>query len=168
MPEDRRRRRRPHTTTAEQVEVAGRGAAEHDEASTQPVDVPAQRLERAEERLVPRVHRADVGEVVVTKHVVEEPETVTVTLAHDKLALQRTGVNRPLEPGEQPITNRGEETLLLVVEERLEVRKVPYVVEEIRLRRQVVREERQVTDTVRKERFDIDPRGAVELREDDG
>jgi uncharacterized protein (TIGR02271 family) len=137
----------------------------YDSAPTQPMQIAAERLERMEERLVPHVERVMAGQVVVTRRVVEEPERVSVTLAHDQLELERNRVDRPLEPGEEPIVTRGEETLLLVVEERLEVRRVPYVVEEIRLRRQVVREEREITDTVRKERFDIRLEGDVRLDE---
>ncbi|HEX2222329.1 MAG TPA: DUF2382 domain-containing protein [Candidatus Limnocylindria bacterium] len=135
------------------------------ETKAEQVEMPVERLERTEERLAPRVRRADVGQVVVTKEVVEEPETVNVTLARDRVELERRRVERPLEAGEQPIVNRGEETVVLVIEERLEVRRVPFVVEEIHLRRQVVSEERAVTETVRKERFDVRVEGDVEIDE---
>ena len=93
----------------------------------------------------------------------EEPEEVEVTLRHDKLDLERRSADRPLEAGEQPVTERGDTTVVLVVEERLEVRKVPWVVEEIHLRRRLVSEQRRVSDTVRKERFEIETQGDVEL-----
>ena len=132
---------------------------------TQPLGVvQSEHLERVEERLVPRVETAEAGRVTVTKRVVTEPETVRVELAHDEVELERTAVNRPLDAGEQPVSERGGETVVLVIEERLEPRLVPYVVEEIRIRRRLVREEVEVSDTVRKERIEINTEGRVDLR----
>jgi uncharacterized protein (TIGR02271 family) len=68
-----------------------------------------------------------------------------------------------LAADEQPVTERGDTTVVLVIEERLEVRKVPWVVEEIHLRRRLVTEQIQVEDTVRKERFEINTEGDVDL-----
>jgi uncharacterized protein (TIGR02271 family) len=120
-------------------------------------------LERREERLGPRVSREQAGAVHLRRTVVEEPENVDVTLRHDELDLERRPADRALEAGEQPVTERGDTTVVLVVEERLEVRKVPWVVEEIHLRRRLVSEQRRVSDTVRKERFQIETQGDVEL-----
>ncbi len=124
-------------------------------------------LERAEERLVPHVEQVPAGRVVVAKRVVSEPETITVALRHDELDVERVAVNRPLERGEQPVTERGDETVVLVIEERLEPRLVPYVVEEVHLRRRLVTEEREITDTVRKERLDVRVEGEVQLNQRD-
>ena len=52
---------------------------------------------------------------------------------------------------------------MLVTEERLEVRKVPWVVEEIHLSRCEVTERRTVTDTLRHETFDIQTDGDVHI-----
>lgn len=59
----------------------------------------------------------------------------------------------------------GGTTVLLVIEERLEVRRVPWVVEEIHLRRRLVSERQRVTDTVRKERWEMSTQGEIELEE---
>lgn len=112
---------------------------------------------------MPRVTREQAGAVHLRRTVVEEPEEVDVTLRHDELDLERRSADRPLKDGEQPVTERGDTTVVLVVEERLEVRKVPWVVEEIHLRRRLVSEQRRVSDTVRKERFQIETQGDVEL-----
>ena len=137
-----------------------------DDDSTRPDRVvEAHTLERAEEHLVPHVEQVQAGRVVITKRVVEEPETVRVSLAHDELEVERRTVNRPLAPGEQPVSEQGDETVVLVVEERLEPRLVPYVVEEIRVRRRVVTEEREISDTVRKERLDVRVEGDVQLNQ---
>jgi uncharacterized protein (TIGR02271 family) len=122
-------------------------------------------LERVEERLVADVRAEQAGSVRIEKRVVEEPETLEVTLRHDEVDLERRKVDRPLAAGEQPVTVRGEETVVLVVEERLEVRKVPWVVEEIHLRRRLTSETRRIEDTVRKERFEVRTEGDVNLEQ---
>ena len=136
-----------------------------DETRTQPTIEPAatQRIERREERLVANVVAQQAGNVRVQKRVVEEPEEIEVTLRHDELDLERRKADRPLEPGEEAVRVSGDETVVLVVEERLETRRVPYVVEEIYLRRRLVTEQQRVTDTVRKERFEISTEGDVDL-----
>lgn len=122
-----------------------------------------ERLQRVEERLVPRVSQRQAGAVHLEKRVVEEPESVEVTLRHDELDLDRRKADRALGADEQPVTERGDTTVVLVIEERLEIRKVPWVVEEIHLRRRLVTEQIQVEDTVRKERFEINTEGDVDL-----
>ena len=146
------------TLTAEETE-------ETSAQPNQPLDPDIATLERVEERIVADVRPEQAGSVRIDKRVVEEQETVEVTLRHDELDLERRRVNRPLEPNEQPIREVGDTTVLLVVEERLEVRRVPYVVEEIHFRRRLVTERQQVSDTVRKERWDVVPEGGVEVEQ---
>lgn len=139
-----------------------------DETRVQPPIDPGQpvqteHMERVEERLTANVTKERAGGVRISKRVVEEPDELEVTLRHDELQLERRKADRALAPGEQPVTERGDTTIVLVVEERLEVRKVPWVVEEIHLRRGLVSERRTVSDTVRKERIEIDTKGEVEL-----
>jgi uncharacterized protein (TIGR02271 family) len=122
-----------------------------------------ERLQRVEERLVPKVSQRQAGAVHLEKRVVEERESMEVTVRHDELDLERRRADRPLAADEQPVTERGDTTVVLVIEERLEVRKVPWVVEEIHLRRRLVAEQIQVEDTVRKERFEISTEGDVDL-----
>ena len=126
----------------------------------------SERLERVEERLVADVTARRAGAVRLHKRVVEEPEEVEVTLRHDELDLERRPADRPLATGEAPVSTTGETTVVLVVEERLQVQRVPWVVEEIHLRRRLVTEEKRISDTVRKERWEIQPEGDVKLDQD--
>lgn len=126
---------------------------------------PTETLERVEERLVADVRPVEAGRVRLQKRVVEEREELQVDLRHDELELERRSVDRRLDAGEEPIRNVGDATVLLVVEERLEVRRVPWVVEEIHLRRRVVSEPRSVSDTVRKERWEMRTEGDVDLEQ---
>ena len=134
-----------------------------DETRVQPVE----RIERVEERLVPEVHAVQAGTVRVERRTEEVPETVAVDARHDVLHLERRSVDRPLEPDELPVTDRGDSTVVLVIEERLEIRKVPWVVEEVHLRREVITEPVTVSDTVRRQRIEIQPEGDVQLSTDD-
>jgi uncharacterized protein (TIGR02271 family) len=122
------------------------------------------RLERVEERLVADVNTVESGRVRMSKRVIEEPESLEVKLRHDEIDVERRPADRPLQAGEEPVADRGEETVVLVIEERLEVRKVAWVVEEIHLRRRLVTEKSQVTDTVRKERWEFSTEGDVESK----
>jgi uncharacterized protein (TIGR02271 family) len=124
-------------------------------------------IERVEERIVPEVHAVQAGSVRVERRTVEVPESVAVDARHDVLHLERRSVDRPLAPGELPVTERGDSTVVLVIEERLEIRKVPWVVEEVHLRREVVTEPVTVTDTVRRQHIEIAPEGDVHLSTDD-
>jgi uncharacterized protein (TIGR02271 family) len=122
-----------------------------------------ERIERREERLVPKVTTSEAGRVAIRKRVVEEPEEVEVTLRHDELHLERRKSDRPLGPGEEPVRVEGDTTVLLVIEERLETRRVPWVVEEVHLRKRLVSEQRRVAETVRKERIEISTEGDIDL-----
>lgn len=124
-----------------------------------------ERIERVEERLVADVRAEEAGHVRARKRVVEEPEEIEVALRHDEVELARRKVDRRLQPGEEPVRSAGGTTVLLVIEERLEVRRVPWVVEEIHLRRRLVSERQRVTDTVRKERWEMSTQGEIELEE---
>lgn len=114
-----------------------------------------QRLTPAAEPIAPDVREEEPRHVRIGRRVVEERDEIEVTLHHDELDLERRRADRPLQPGEQPVVTHGDTTVVLVVEERLEVRKVPWVVEEIHLRRRLKKEKRRIADTVRKERFEI-------------
>jgi uncharacterized protein (TIGR02271 family) len=121
------------------------------------------RLERREERLVAGVTAVERGRVRLQKTVVEEPEAIDITLRHDELDVERRPVNRRLARGERPVSVTGDTTIVRVIEERLETRRVPWVVEEIHLRRRLVAEQQRVSDTVRKERIQISTEGDVDL-----
>ncbi|MDQ3484183.1 MAG: YsnF/AvaK domain-containing protein [Actinomycetota bacterium] len=137
-----------------------------DETRLQPAgETATEKIERVEERLVANVDEAQVGSVRVHKRVVEEQEEIEVSLRHDELELERRKADRPLEANEKPIRTTGDTTVVLVIEERLETRRVPWVVEEIHLRRRIVTEQQTVADTVRKERFEISTEGDLDLDE---
>ena len=121
------------------------------------------RIERAEERLVARRSANLVGRVRIDRRTSEEPESFDVDVSRHEVSVDRRPVNRPLAPSEEFVTRRDGTTVLLVTEERLEVRKVPWVVEEIHVTRREVTEPQRVSRTVRRSRFDIATEGDVDL-----
>ena len=123
----------------------------------------ASRIERSEERLVARTAPVLKGRVRVERRVSEVPASIEVDVSRHELSLTRHPVDRPLAPGETTVATSDGTTVVLVTEERLEVRKVPWVVEEIHLSRREVTERRSVTDMVRHETFDIQTDGDVHI-----
>jgi uncharacterized protein (TIGR02271 family) len=136
-----------------------------EDAPTQELRRPSGHVERAEERLVPEVERAEAGRLVVRRRTAREPETVELQLTHDELDIERVKADRRLGDGEPPVREVGDEVVVLVIEERLEVRKVPWVVEELHVRRRLVTEAKTITDEVRKEHLEVDATGDVVLEE---
>jgi uncharacterized protein (TIGR02271 family) len=124
------------------------------------------RIERREERLVARTVPELKGRVRAERRVIEEPATVDVDVSRHQVAVERRRVDRPLADAEAPVMTRDGTTVLLVTEERLEVRKVPWVVEEIHLTRRELTERQSVSDIVRREVIDVHTDGDVGLDQD--
>ena len=119
------------------------------------------RLRRYEEDVeVDKVQR-EAGEVVVSKHVVEETKSFEVPVRREEVHVER----RPVS-GDQAVGAAGEtegafseETVRVpVMEEEVEIRKVARPVEEIEVTKSATDETRQVDTTVRREEFDVDDR----------
>ncbi|MGI8871067.1 MAG: DUF2382 domain-containing protein [Candidatus Limnocylindria bacterium] len=120
------------------------------------------RMQRVEERLRADVTQRQAGTVRVWKEVVEEDATLEVPIVQDEVHVERRTVDRPLGD-EAPVTTMGSTTRVLVIEERLEVRRIPWVVEEIELTRGMRREVREVRGKVRKERLHVDTQGEIRI-----
>jgi uncharacterized protein (TIGR02271 family) len=122
-------------------------------------------VERREEQLDPRIRRETVGRVVVRRRVETDAARAEVTLERDQVRVERTPVERPLEAGEASISTRGDETIVLVIEERLDVRKVPWVIEEVHIRRQTASRPQEITGSVRRERIEVQTEGDLAVDE---
>jgi len=113
------------------------------------------RVPVAEERLTVGTREAELGEVQVRKTVTEEQQTVPVTLEREEVHVQERDVaDRPLRAGEEAFTEgtirvpvRGEEAV---------VAKEAVVTGEVVIEKERTTEERQVSDTVRKQRVDVE------------
>ena len=111
----------------------------------------------SEERLNVGTRTEETGRARLRKYVVTEEQTVTVPVRKEKLVVER-------EPITDASRDRGvtgaeiseEEVEIVLHEERPVVQKETVAVEEVRLGTQTVTDEKQVTETVRKEEVDTD------------
>jgi uncharacterized protein (TIGR02271 family) len=108
-----------------------------------------------EERLGAEVRPVALGELRVHKRVETEEARVTQEVARDELIVERVPVNRPLEA---PAASRveGDWFVVPIMEEVLVVRKQLMLKEEVRIRRQPVTEPREVRETLRRERVELE------------
>lgn len=105
-----------------------------------------------EERLRVGKRETQIGEVVAKKRVEEVPVDERVTLRREHVEVERHAVNKPAEGkigmGEQEIR-------MPVMAEEAVVEKVPYVKEEVTLRKEVRTEEKVIHDKVREEELEF-------------
>jgi uncharacterized protein (TIGR02271 family) len=122
----------------------------------QRVDAPGGlRIPLHEERLTVETRPVDLGEVLVHKTVDEVEEVQRGPLNHEEVEIERVKVNRPVEAPEEP-HQEGEWLVIPIMEEVLVVKKQIVVTEEIRIRKQLVAEEHEVRETVRRERVTVE------------
>ncbi len=117
------------------------------------------RIRRYEEELEVNKTERQAGEVVVTKNVVEEIKTVEVPVRREEVHIERRPVTDAAMSSESAETQGafgGERITVPVMEEEIEVRKVPRAVEEIEITKTPTEETRTVEETVRREEFDIE------------
>ncbi len=114
----------------------------------------------SEERLEVGTVEREAGRVRLRKYVVTENETITVPVRREKLVVERLPAAGTLT---DPITGSDgaaeviEEVTLR--EERVVVNKETVAVEQVRVGKQQVTEEQEITAQVRKERADVDTDG---------
>jgi uncharacterized protein (TIGR02271 family) len=124
-------------------------------------------MTRSEERLNVGTQKVEAGRARLRKYVTTERETATVPVSREEVRVER-----------EPITdaNRGdaldgpaiseEEHEVTLTEERPVVEKEAVPVERVRLDKETVTEERQVSEDVRKEQIDVDAGTETTTRRD--
>jgi uncharacterized protein (TIGR02271 family) len=115
------------------------------------------RMLRYEEQLQPQTVQRQAGEVAVTKNVVEETRTVEVPVRREEVHVERRPVTdaSAADPGQTAFSQEGQTLRVPVMEEDVQVTKTARPVEEIEVTKTGKQETRQVSDTVRKEEFDV-------------
>jgi uncharacterized protein (TIGR02271 family) len=108
-----------------------------------------------EERLEVDIRQIDLGEIQVHKTVVETEEVRRGPLTHEDVQIVRVKVNRPVTAPEER-HQEGDWLVIPIMEEIFVVQKQLVVTEEIRIRKQSVTEEREIRETVRRERATIE------------
>lgn len=112
------------------------------------------RIPLVEEQLRVEKRPVELGRLHIEKTVEEVPENLTVPITRDDVEVQRVPVNQIISSPAQPHQD-GDWYVVPVMKEMLVVEKRLMLVEEIRIRRSQVTEQQQITDTVRRERVNI-------------
>lgn len=120
-----------------------------------------QKMELHEERLAVDKDWVETGSVDIRKKTVEEQQELDVPYEREEVEVERRPVNQELSEYES--SGHSAEAYekdglwhIPVIEERLEVRKVKYVSEEIVVHKRKVQETKHITETVQRETVDID------------
>lgn len=110
-----------------------------------------------EERLAVGTREVELGEVDIRKTVIEEEQTASVTLHRDEVRVEEIAVaERPLQAGDDAF-NEGTIRIQLRGEDAVVAKEV-VVTGEVVIDKGTIAEERTITDTVRRQRVDVDER----------
>jgi len=140
--------------------VMTKAQAEAEDWSTPPMsevdyasrDTDGEVLERREERMTIDKDTTKAGAVRVGKRVVEETQSVDVPVTREELVIERRPVDRAAD-GE---TLSEDSVEIPVYEEQVRTGKATRVVEELEIGKAANTDTERVSETVRREEFDID------------
>ena len=107
-----------------------------------------------EEQIVVDKYVIERGKVRVSKRISEHEEIVDEPLFHEEVRVERVPVNQIVESA-PPVRNEGDTLVIPVVEERIFVEKRLVLVEELRIKKQLVETHQPQTFTLRKEQVEI-------------
>jgi len=124
----------------------------------------AERIQVHEEELEARKVAQEAGAVNVSKNVVEEQRELDVPVMREEVQVTRHAVSGDASPDGTAFQDTGDTIRVPIVEERVEVRKVPHVVEEIEISKRQVQETQHVSDTVRREEVNVQEEGTTSSR----
>jgi uncharacterized protein (TIGR02271 family) len=120
-----------------------------------------QHLRLYEERLVANKHRRQTGEVAIGKRVETETARVSVPVEKERVVIERRtpeDVGTTVTPGNADF-REGEVAHMRVYEETADIRKQPFVREEVTVRKEVQRDTVDAIETLRREELEIDVNG---------
>ena len=142
--------------------LSGNSQTQEDHLKTETPDLSdEQRMELHEERLSVDKKWVESGSVDIRKNTIEEQQTLDVPYEREEVEVERRPINQELS--EYEANGHSAETYekdglwhIPVIEERLEVRKVKYVSEEIIVHKRKIQETKHISETVQRETVDID------------
>lgn len=144
-------------------DVADRDFADRDVTDRDRRNDDTTSMTRSEERLNVGTETVETGSARLRKYTTTETETVSVPVTKEKLVVERTAVDgRPSKGGKIGEGDDVEEITLR--EERPVVSKETVDVEEVRVGKETVTEQQQVTDEVRKEHIEVEGEGDANKR----
>ncbi|HEX8636580.1 MAG TPA: YsnF/AvaK domain-containing protein [Pyrinomonadaceae bacterium] len=107
-----------------------------------------------EEQIVVDKYVVERGKVRVSKRVSEHEEIVDEPLFHEEVSVERVPVNRIIENA-PAVRNEGDTLVIPIVEERIFVEKRLVLIEELRVKKQLVETHQPQKITLRKEQVEI-------------
>jgi len=108
-----------------------------------------------EEQLEVEKQRVQSGEVRVHKDVVTEQKTINVPVNREEVVVERHPASGE-QVSETPI-GQGETVRIPVSEEQVTITKQPVVTGEVEISKRTVQEQKQYTDTVKREEVNVEP-----------
>ncbi len=141
------------TTTTTRAQATPQPARRQNQPSAQTGDI---NVPVYEEELVAGKRQEQVGDVRLHKDVVTEQETVPVTLRREEVTVERVPMSGQASQGDLKNAFQNEDIDVPVMGEEAIIGKQVHETEEVRLHKQGVTEQQQVSDTVRKERVTVD------------
>ena len=142
-------------------EAAPRPREEVTEARPAPTEEGVHRMSLRDEEIEVHKHREKVGEVVISKDVVEEQRSINVPVSHEEVRIERHDVDRPTT-GEITEAGTKEEIRVPIYEDVVDVEKRPHVHEEVTVSPEEVTSQERVTRTVRREVPEVKMTGEAE------
>jgi uncharacterized protein (TIGR02271 family) len=143
---------------ADRQEMSG-SAASADRSDTEDT----WRIRRHEEELQATKERQQTGEVQINKNIVEEERSIDVPVSREEVEIRRVPVDRSAEGA--AISEDQDTIRVPVMAEKVHVSKEPRVVEELEISKTTRTGTERVSDTVRREEFDIENEGDANVRE---
>ena len=121
-------------------------------------------IELREERLDIDKDEVQTGEVRIQKRVVEEIRNIEVPVTHEELTIERRPVtDQTFTVGPITDVDETEDIVIPILEEQINVIKHTEVIEEVTIHKNKVTENKQVTDTVRKEELEVEHEGDITI-----
>jgi len=120
-----------------------------------------ERIRVHEEELQAQKVAQEAGAVRVSKDVVEEQRELDVPVMREEVQVTRHAVTGDSAADGTAFQETSDTIRVPIIEERVEVRKVPHVVEEIEISKRAVQETEHVADTVRREEVHVDEEGTT-------
>jgi uncharacterized protein (TIGR02271 family) len=110
-------------------------------------------------------NRVNIGNVELSKEIVEEQKVVDVPVVHEEVVIERRAINN--EASDSPIIDEHETIHVPVSEERIEVGKHTVVTGEVSVSKREVEETKQVRETLKREEARVVKDGDANLVENE-
>lgn len=96
----------------------------------------------------------ETGKVRISKRIIEREETIDEPLFREEVTVERVAVNRYVDQPPQ-IRHEGDVMIIPVVQEQLVMQKRLVLIEELRVRKQIVETHQPQSVTLRREEIDV-------------